>query len=242
MFCRTCGVSLYGDESACPACFADVVQEPRRLQVTSRVEPAPAELPAETPGPDGEVTAAAAEPVAAIEPNAPRCPVHTEQPVVGTCSRCGSFLCRTCTPAPEQPWALCAACQAREAPAPEGIGGWLILPAIGFTLSPVVGALSLWQLAEALQSAAEGFDWTDLLLEIVLIVVAFVYSLILVVAFYLRKRVLPLLAVGGYAFNAVAPLLLDSDGAGGLVRAFVVAAIWIPYFLLSERVKRTFVR
>jgi hypothetical protein len=38
-----------------------------------------------------------------------QCPVHPESPAVGTCGRCGNYLCETCRTRWRERW-LCAAC------------------------------------------------------------------------------------------------------------------------------------
>jgi hypothetical protein len=66
----------------------------------------------------------------------------------------------------------------------------------------------------------------------------------LMIAFYL---LLGALVVGNYVLLANFPALWTapedlSDARTGLIRTAIAMAIWIPYFIVSERVKNTFVR
>ena len=146
------------------------------------------------------------------------------------------------------------------------IGGWLILPAIGLTITP----FSL--LAQTI--AGEYFDqntWSSFrvagyehasLLEIYMGFELFynialtIFTILLIVLFYTRRTSLPNLIIIFYAMNLIVSLLSSilvsqvlPENIEGLeddsyfkdtFRSLVGAAIWIPYFLKSERVKSTF--
>jgi hypothetical protein len=147
-------------------------------------------------------------------------------PVAGTCPRCGKFVCARCAPRALDNDLMCSDCVARAQPeGGEGIGGWLILPAIGVVITPLAGGFGLVSLLsvapfQAVLSGGLG-----------------VYGLICAVSFFQRKRSTPMLMIGLYIANAVVGLSM-----GNAVRGVGLAAIWIAYFLKSERVKRTFVR
>jgi Protein of unknown function (DUF2569) len=74
--------------------------------------------------------------------------------------------------------------------------------------------------------------------------------------FFGRRRAFPRVAIGFLAAGVVIPVLdllvvrmiraavsvIDASEIRGLVQAAAGAAIWIPYFLVSARVRATFVR
>jgi hypothetical protein len=140
-----------------------------------------------------------------------------------------------------------------------GIGGWLILPAIGLAISPFI---SLYGIATDIQLLtgnhpslfANHPSLTGLLIFEVIINAAFFAALIcLNILFYTKKRILPKGMIAFYAAQCVL-MLADhlaavsvfpsvdlSSGLMTVIRSFIVAAIWIPYFLNSIRVESTFV-
>jgi hypothetical protein len=147
-------------------------------------------------------------------------------PVAGTCPRCGKFVCARCAPRALDNDLMCTDCVARTTPeGGEGIGGWLILPAIGVVLTPIAGLAGM---VAALSTAP---------FQACLSGGLGIYGLICAVTFFQRKRNAPMLMIGLYIANAVVGM---SMGSG--IRSVGLATVWIAYFLRSERVKRTFVR
>lgn len=151
----------------------------------------------------------------------------------------------------------------------EGIGGWLILPLLGLIVSPLRVTYLLYQ--ELLPVFMEGYwevlttpgseayhpYWAPLLVgEVVGNLIVIVLALITLVFFLRRSRYTPRLVIAWLAFGLVfvtADFFLadlipavaeqsDPESTRELARSFVGAAIWIPYFLLSRRVKATFTR
>ncbi|MFG0256581.1 MAG: DUF2569 domain-containing protein [Phycisphaerales bacterium JB043] len=134
------------------------------------------------------------------------------------------------------------------------IGGWLILPAIGMILGPVLGLISLiaaLALFDRVQRAGLGGLFA---FEIVVDVLVLSYAIVVAVMFYRKKRVVPVLIVVMLGANIVIAgvlmgieLGMDAErfalqSARQLVGGVIAGAIWIPYFLVSKRVKATFVR
>ncbi len=158
---------------------------------------------------------------------------------------------------------------ARPAPegAPRGLGGWLIVPAIGILVSPlrllkdIADMLpsynpSTW--AELTVSGGAHYNaWLApiLLAEMGVNIALVALSLTLIVLFFRRRSSLPrafvafaAFSIGFRALDLIAcGLLPNIGGAGGaadwamLVRDSVSSLLWSWYFLVSRRVAATFV-
>jgi len=244
MFCKACSAPLHDDEKICGECGTFIDRVPPR-------QTAPAERVDVSEGALALAVEAAPEPEAVSLPeDAARCPVHPDRIADRICDRCGRFVCVTCEPRFEDGQARCPQCIAREeGESYERIGGWLWLPTISFTLKPVVYALTLG-LGFSIQMDGlwESSQATSLTMMAAMVLVLLPFSVFTVVQMYQRRRVFPALAVTWYllefALALVSAGLSDSDEgrAGNWVRPLIAAAIWIPYFLYSKRVARTFVR
>ena len=216
MQCPACEREVPLGESLCPACLSPLEAE------------APAAPRLETPASEPAVTEPAGAP-------ATHCPVHSDMPVAGTCARCGSFVCIRCTrDVLTQKAPLCPACSERRAAPPQGIGGWLLLPALYVVLQPLLGlgggALSFWV-------SATGGSRDVIFLGGPLLAYG-VFSTWVAVQFFRKKASAPGLFIAMLVVNVGLAVAVHSDPA----RAVVVAAVWTPYFLMSSRVKATFVR
>lgn len=152
---------------------------------------------------------------------------------------------------------------------PEGIGGWLLLPLLGLIVTPVrVGyamyrdiipafAPEVWDALTTPGSpdyhpAWSGLLWFEALGNafIILLALAALYH------FVTRSRRTPILYIALLAFTLLfitgdwllaeqIPFVAgEPDEAANreLVNSAVRAAIWIPYFIFSSRVRNTFVR
>jgi len=150
-----------------------------------------------------------------------------------------------------------------------GIGGWLILVGFGVTLRPV---LVTFQFITSFKSVFDLNAWealttpgTDvyqaafapiLLVETAGNTVIIAGGVLLAVLFYLRKRTFPavftiimvstLVFIGADAWMVGA--FLKTSGSqnakeiGEFAKVAFQAAIWVPYMLISRRVKLTFTR
>lgn len=156
-----------------------------------------------------------------------------------------------------------------EEPGPSGIGGWLVLPLIGLVLTIALTLFNLWQAYQAFTPSA--FDAIvnatepplTTLRDIVLLsfgggTILLATATTSLVLFLGRKRQLPAMiivhlltsiAVSLAEFYASQQLLeFDAsladvvDSFKQLVRSLIAACLWIPYFVISRRVKNTFVR
>jgi hypothetical protein len=141
-----------------------------------------------------------------------------------------------------------------------GIGGWLILPAIGLVLSPVR------MVAEVFTGYGDAFDqtvWTALttvgsgftnyalatiiLFEVIFNMALIALSLMAVISFFRRDRCAPTLIRGFYVFSLVLicadvvaleafDLSTPEELSGSfrdIIRHVGIVAIWVPYFTVS---------
>jgi len=153
-------------------------------------------------------------------------------------------------------------------PSLAGLGGWLVLVAIGLCISPLnlVKACSefTWAFSQAnwdnlAQVGSANYHplWAPgLYLEIGGNLALLVFSLLLAVMFFQKRRTVPtffvvfrisgtLLIAFDYALMQIIPALAATEGSGNpqtLIRDGLYALIWSSYFLKSERVKATFRR
>ena len=145
------------------------------------------------------------------------------------------------------------------------IGSWLILPALGLAITPFWMGKELFFAGEYFNQATwQGLKTSEQATSLALLVgVELVYNVLFLVftflvlaAFYQRRTSTPRLITIFYLVSLVVPVL-DGWATNFLVgdifseqdqlttyrdigRSFVAAAIWIPYFNFSERVKSTF--
>jgi hypothetical protein len=150
---------------------------------------------------------------------------------------------------------------------PRGLGGWLILVAIGLVLTAGQAFLLLfgtfvpiftdgqWEALTTKGISTYHPLWAPLLLfeatGNVLLAVAAVTALVL---FFRKSAAFPGFMIGFYLFAAMfllidvvagtrIPAVASSDDFGstrGLMRALIACAIWIPYMRKSRRVRNTF--
>lgn len=152
---------------------------------------------------------------------------------------------------------------------PVGLGGWLILVIIGLVISPFrIGRFLItehlplftdgtWEIITSADSPYYHVLWGPLLVfEVAGNLIMIVLSLTTLALILRKSRRVPKLIIGMYAFNIafiVGDYILvnlipaiaeqpDTETMTELIRALVGAAIWIPYFLVSKRVRNTFVR
>ena len=149
-----------------------------------------------------------------------------------------------------------------------GIGGWLILVAIGLCLTPirigaevVQGVRSLqpvaWRVVTTPGSPAYHPLFGPLIVgELVANVVLLAWALVLLYLFFTKRRAFPramitflivrvVIQVADIFVASSIPLAAGSIGPrvyGSLAGNLLVVSVWVPYFLKSRRVAATFVR
>ena len=152
---------------------------------------------------------------------------------------------------------------------PKGIGGWLLLPVIGMFVFPVRCVISLateylpifekdlWANLTTPGSNAYHPLWAPLLIYEVVFNLAFlVFDLFLLYLLFTKAHRFPKLYIAfavlnlvfvvsdallGYQIPAVVAQGMDAIWKE-IGRSFMMVAIWVPYMLVSKRVKNTFVR
>lgn len=151
----------------------------------------------------------------------------------------------------------------------KGIGGWLIIVAIGITLSPFVVAVQLYQMYQPLFENGSFVMLTDpvytsyipsfetlIYAEIGINGLLILASLYLIYLFYTKHYFFPklyiILAVfypffliaDSWAVNVVMPdeAIFDKETVSQIAQTTLSAIIWTSYLLMSERVKNTFVK
>lgn len=149
----------------------------------------------------------------------------------------------------------------------QGIGGWLLLPAFGVVVAPIRLLLEMTQLMPSyaadtwaqltiVGASAYHAMWAPLLLfELAANLGLLVFSLLLLVMFFQKRRGVPRLYIT-VLVASVAVQFIDmglaqlipaaAEGVthkewGELARGVLAAAVWGSYFHVSERVKATFV-
>jgi hypothetical protein len=152
---------------------------------------------------------------------------------------------------------------------PSGLGGWLILVAIGLIFSPLrLVAFFLQTFVPLFQDGAWGalttpgseqyhVLWAPLLIfEIVANLGFIVAHVVLAFLFFRKSRLFPktyialalinlcFIIIDTWFVSFVLPdePMLDPDTTKEIVRSLVSAAIWVPYMMVSKRVKNTFVK
>lgn len=153
----------------------------------------------------------------------------------------------------------------RAASGPSGIGGWLILPIIGFVATILLTGHNVWTSLKTLDGlkaifAASSGPLTGLKIPITL---SFVSGCLLIITaawclylIFARKHAVVGFATAHYLILAVAGLIemwgglalekaipgtpSDPSVVTGAVRGILAACIWIPYFRRSKRVRNTF--
>lgn len=138
---------------------------------------------------------------------------------------------------------------------PAGIGGWLLLVAVGLVLTPLVLLLRVVLTAQVVGRLDERFATliTWIRIEMLANTLLLLYALYLLYPFFRKLPSFPTLFIG---FLALSLLVVMADAAAAVVifelpldrgtirdmaRALIAALVWVPYMLVSRRVRNTFV-
>ncbi|WP_026470752.1 DUF2569 domain-containing protein [Alkanindiges illinoisensis] len=151
----------------------------------------------------------------------------------------------------------------------EGIRGWLVLIFIGLVITPIRIGLFLFQEYTALfkhgnwnvltSPSSEFYHhlWAPLLVfESVGNLLLLILSLTVLYFFLHKSKYVPKLIIFWLTYGLIfviidfffaeqipliADLSQDTESTKEVIRSFIAALIWIPYFLISKRVKATFI-
>ncbi|MEI8247605.1 MAG: DUF2569 domain-containing protein [Lentisphaerota bacterium] len=152
-----------------------------------------------------------------------------------------------------------------------GIGGWLLLPSIGLGVMSCVRIDGITKMLlsfspgnwKALTDpASPGYHWawgpvmvSGLVIEVILLVL----GIVLLVLLFRRKKFFPKLIIAYYLLDVVSVVgctfavavismkqfqfseLFSPENCRQVLNGSIWAFIWIPYFIMSKRVKNTFV-
>ncbi len=150
----------------------------------------------------------------------------------------------------------------------EGLGGWLILVGIAIVLAPIRTIFQMaplywniltsgtWSLVTDATSASYHPLWAPIFVSEVALNLALVAAEIFAIySYFSKRRIFPSLYMGIIVFSMVFIVadamfvsfvqpnepIFDPDTLREFTRSVIAAVIWIPYMLVSKRVKATFV-
>ena len=134
-----------------------------------------------------------------------------------------------------------------------GIGGWLILIVIGFVLGPIIVIYELAVSFSSYSKAANAGYGGIYIIEPIILIGLLCFFIYIAILFFRMKSNLPGTFITFFIVSLFASGLLYvielSTGAEifseqtGLwfIKSIIRTVIWIPYFIVSKRVKATFV-
>lgn len=146
----------------------------------------------------------------------------------------------------------------------KGLDGWLILVAIGLVISPFSLIFDLYSIVQAYQeipweeldAQAIGTALKALVVgEFVVNSILFIFLLLVIRLFFKKHYLFPkayivllviflvLIPLDSWLVNLLIPAeeVFDFDTLKSTIRIALQCLIWIPYMLVSKRVKNTFV-
>lgn len=149
-----------------------------------------------------------------------------------------------------------------------GLGGWLILVGIGIVLGPIRLLLSLYKdfwvplsqggFAELTTPGTQSYiPWfyEIIVAETIVNVLIVLCSFWMIYLFFAKRRLFPKVFIGLYAFSIFfmvadgailatifpAEIIFDAVFYTDTARLLIQSCVWVPYMLVSKRVKNTFV-
>ena len=146
---------------------------------------------------------------------------------------------------------------------PSGLGGWLVVPAIGLIATPIATLYVLYTSLDALAAdtwaslttfGRESYHalWAPILLfDLIAMLGTFVFGILLIFLFFSRRSSVPRIFIC-FQLATSATMLIDVAMINAIpqadpvdmpqtIRTLLGSVIWIAYFLQSVRVRNTFV-
>ena len=111
----------------------------------------------------------------------------------------------------------------------KGVGGWMILPIIGFCLTIFIGLLDISELLTL-------YYFSDVMELVILDCLIIAFPLITLIMIFKEKKEAKTWAIVSLIVTGGASLLI------GDYFPVIGSTIWIAYFLNSKRVENTFVK
>lgn len=153
---------------------------------------------------------------------------------------------------------------ASPAPGPQGIGGWLVIPIINLVTTIWLTGVNIWPawrdwsgLLELLLNPESRWMFIPVVISLASGVAIIFLAAAALALMYLKKRMLPRLMIGYYCLGLAALMYEmwlastfsefsgtpeeEARAARDLFWTAVGTLIWVPYFIVSKRVKATFV-
>ncbi|HHQ6631264.1 TPA: DUF2569 domain-containing protein [Serratia fonticola] len=148
---------------------------------------------------------------------------------------------------------FCEACEQKEL---GKIGGFLYLPALGIILSVISSIYGLLSSIKSYHSVTgiTSALYPFIIYQIICFAILLALSVYITGVFFGKKKKAPFYYILLISLNLIFVISnvaishyqygveVDSDMWTSMARTLIGACIWIPYFLVSVRVKRTFVR
>lgn len=149
------------------------------------------------------------------------------------------------------------------------IGGWLILIGLGLVLTPITSLVTLLQETAFFDAYTWSVLWQTegmqgkpfvflIAMELVYNIARIIFSIILIILFFEKRSSIPNLMIILYlatfvfiVLDTIAAYTISGDSftseedyesTKDIVKMIIQCAIWVPYFLISDRVKHTFVK
>jgi len=191
------------------------------------------------------------------------CSIHTDQSALNFCNSCKEYFCSDClSEGSDYYYCNNDECQkqlnieisnVKKSPL-QGIGGWLILIAIGVITFPISCLIIAFTDFGFMNDPEYAGYMSAFLIEGVVSLILCGYGIYIAKLFFTKDIRLPQMFIYLLIINTIWVIadimlvaiifelsiesLIDRD----IIRSVLQAAIWIPYFKKSVRVKNTFVR
>jgi hypothetical protein len=135
----------------------------------------------------------------------------------------------------------------------KGIYGWLVIPAIGLVLAPLMSLFGLITGIGMVQTHAsellsDARLWLSGLIDVFMITATIIVAILFFTMRRITVQAVICLLIASVIANSAQAFLnvnmfdkVETDTYMPIVHSIVYASIWIPYFMMSKRVKNTFV-